>query len=162
MKAYVATAAAGGSVTLEAVTTVPAGTPLMLIGTAGTEYTVPVAASASEPAVNMFRAGDGTTTFNAESTTSYDYILFTDGKFYRIETGTAVPVGKAYLHCDSDPTAGTGAPSLSIDFGGTTGIDEVRGEMEDVRGEYYNLAGQRVANPAKGLYIVNGKKYMVK
>ena len=162
LKAYVATAAAGGSVTLEAVTTVPAGTPLMLIGTAGTEYTVPVAASASEPAVNMFKAGDGTTTFNDESTTSYDYILFTDGKFYRIETGTAVPVGKAYLHCDSDPTAGTGAPSLSIDFGGTTGIDEVRGEMEDVRGEYYNLAGQRVANPAKGLYIVNGKKYMVK
>ena len=161
LKAYVATAAAGGKVTLEEVGAVPAGTPLMLIGTAGTEYTVPVAASASEPAVNMFRAGDGTTTFNAESTTSYDYILFTDGKFYRIETGTAVPVGKAYLHCTSDPTA-AGAPSLSIDFGGTTGIDEVRGKMEDVRGEYYNLAGQRVAQPTKGLYIVNGRKVVIK
>lgn len=27
--------------------------------------------------------------------------------------------------------------------------------------EYYNLAGQRVANPTKGLYIVNGKKVLV-
>ena len=161
LTAYVATAAANGSVTLAEVGAVPANTPLMLIGTAGTEYTVPVAASASEPAVNMFRAGDGTTTFNAESTTSYDYILFTDGKFYRIETGTAVPVGKAYLHCTSDPTT-AGAPSLSIDFGGTTGIDEVRGKMEDVRGEYYNLAGQRVAQPTKGLYIVNGRKVVIK
>lgn len=161
LKAYVATAAANGSVTLAEVGAVPANTPLMLIGTAGTEYTVPVAASASEPAVNMFRAGDGTTTFNAESTTSYDYILFTDGKFYRIETGTAVPVGKAYLHCTSDPTT-AGAPSLSIDFGGTTGIDSVKASESKANGEYYNLNGQRVAQPTKGLYIVNGRKVVIK
>ena len=158
LTAYVATAAAGGSVTLAEVGAVPAGTPLMLIGTAGTEYTVPVAASASAPAVNMFLAGDGTTEFDGST---FDYILFSDGLFYQIGSG-AVPVGKAYLHCTSDPTAGSGAPSLSIDFGGTTGIDEVRGKMEDVRGEYYNLAGQRVAQPTKGLYIVNGKKVILK
>ena len=29
-------------------------------------------------------------------------------------------------------------------------------------GPYYNLSGQRVAKPAKGIYIVNGKKVMVK
>ena len=161
LTAYVATAAANGSVTLAEVGAVPAGTPLMLIGTAGTEYTVPVAASASAPAVNIFVAGDGTTTFDAESTTSYDYILFTDGKFYRIETGTAVPVGKAYLHCTSDPTA-AGAPSLSIDFGGTTGIDSVKASEAKANGEYYNLAGQRVAQPTKGLYIVNGRKVVIK
>ena len=27
---------------------------------------------------------------------------------------------------------------------------------------YYNMAGQRVANPTKGLYIVNGKKVIIK
>ena len=162
LKAYVATAAAGGSVTLAEVGAVPAGTPLMLIGTAGTEYTVPVAASASAPAVNMFRAGDGTTTFNGST---FDYILFSDGKFYQIGSGS-VPVGKAYLHCTSDPTT-AGAPALSIIIdgedinGNTTGIDSVKASHK-ANGEYYNLAGQRVANPAKGLYIVNGKKYMVK
>ena len=156
LKAYVATAAAGGKVTLEEVGAVPANTPLMLIGTASTEYIVPLAASASAPAVNMFVAGDGTTTFDGST---YDYILFSDGLFYQIGSG-AVPVGKAYLHCDADPTA-AGAPYLSIDFGGTTGINAVK-DSEKVNGEYYNLAGQRVAQPTKGLYIVNGKKVIIK
>lgn len=44
----------------------------------------------------------------------------------------------------------------------TTGINEVSGKMADVRGEVYNLAGQRVAQPKKGLYIVNGVKVVVK
>ena len=156
LKAYVATAAAGGKVTLEEVGAVPANTPLMLIGTASTEYIVPLAASASAPAVNMFVAGDGTTTFDG---TTYDYILFSDGLFYQIGSG-AVPVGKAYLHCTSDPTTAS-APYLSIDFGGTTGINAVK-DSEKVNGEYYNLAGQRVAQPTKGLYIVNGKKVIIK
>lgn len=44
----------------------------------------------------------------------------------------------------------------------STGIDDVRGQKEDVRGDFYNLAGQRVVNPSKGLYIVNGRKVIVK
>lgn len=44
----------------------------------------------------------------------------------------------------------------------TTGVNDVRSKMEDVRGDFYNLAGQRVAQPTKGLYIVNGKKVVIK
>ena len=156
LKAYVATNAASGSVTLEEVTTVPAGTPLVLIGTAATDYTVPVAASASAPAKNLLMAGDGTTGFDG---TTYDYILYTDGKFYKIGSGS-VPVGKAYLHCDSDPTVS--APYLTLDFGGATGIADVRSKMEDVRGDFFDLQGRKVAQPTKGLYIVNGKKVVIK
>ena len=43
-----------------------------------------------------------------------------------------------------------------------TGINEVRSQMDDVRGEYYNLGGQRVEKMGRGLYIVNGKKVVVK
>ena len=42
----------------------------------------------------------------------------------------------------------------------TTGIADVRGKKEDVRGEYFNLAGQRVKEPSKGLYIQKGKKFV--
>ena len=42
----------------------------------------------------------------------------------------------------------------------TTGIAEVRSKMEEGRGDYFNLAGQRVEQPSKGLYIRNGKKYL--
>ena len=65
---------------------------------------------------------------------------------------------KAYL---AVPT-GADAPSLLWFDNGSTGIDEVRGQTEEVRGEYYNLSGQRVANPTKGLYIVNGRKVVIK
>jgi hypothetical protein len=42
-----------------------------------------------------------------------------------------------------------------------TGINEVNAPEAAANG-YYNLAGQHVANPTKGLYIVNGKKVLVK
>ena len=157
LKAYAATAATAGKVTLEEVGAVPAGTPVMLIGTAATEYTVPVATSASEPAKNLFKAGDGTTVFDG---TTYDYILYTDQKFYQIGSGS-VAVGKAYLHCDSDPTSGS-APYLTLDFGGdVTGIGEIKSQKIE-NGQFFDLQGRKVAQPSKGLYIVNGKKVVIK
>ena len=34
--------------------------------------------------------------------------------------------------------------------------------MEEVRGDFFDLQGRKVANPTKGLYIVNGKKVVIK
>ena len=50
---------------------------------------------------------------------------------------------------------------LYIRYTSTTGINMVQGSGVMVQG-YYNLKGQRVAQPAKGLYIVNGKKVNIK
>lgn len=159
LKAYAATNASDGKVTLEEVGTVPAGTPLMLIGTAGMDYSVPVAASATAPAKNMFLAGDGTTVFDG---TTYDYILFSDGLFYQIGSGT-VATNKAYLHCDSDPTViGAGSRGLSIVFGDeTTGISSIS-TPHDGYDNFCDLQGRRIGKPTKGLYIVNGKKVIIK
>ena len=53
--------------------------------------------------------------------------------------------------------------SLSIGGGGdTTGINDVRSETEEVRGGLFDLQGRRVEKPGKGLYIVNGKKVVIK
>ena len=58
------------------------------------------------------------------------------------------------------------APVMNIVFNTegseTTGINTVNGSEFKVNDEYYNLAGQRVAQPAKGLYIVNGRKVVIK
>ena len=57
------------------------------------------------------------------------------------------------------------ARTLDIDFDNeTTGINMVNGEGLKVNGSdvYYNLQGQRVLYPTKGLYIVNGKKVIIK
>ena len=152
LKAYVATGATAEGVTTAEVGAVPAGTPLLLKGTASTEYTVPVIAEAAAPKANLLCAGDGTTVFDG---TTYDYLLAADGKFYQIGSGT-IAVGKAYLHLDSNPA---GARSLSVIFADdmTTGIETIANETK-ADNTVYNLGGQRVAQPKKGLYIVNGKK----
>ena len=49
--------------------------------------------------------------------------------------------------------------SYYFDFG-TTGIDAVVTECEE--NVYYDLSGRRVENPTRGIYIVNGKKLLVK
>jgi hypothetical protein len=158
LKAYVATDAASSGVTMTRVETVPENTPLLLIGTAGTTYNVPVAASATAPATNYLVAGTGAE--NWATIGGYNYILYSDGLFYQVTSGT-IATTKAYLHLTSDPTAG-GARSLDIVFDDneTTGVNEVK--TQKATGEYFNLAGQRVAQPTKGLYIVNGKKVIIK
>lgn len=156
LKAYVATSANASGVTMTSVEgAVPENTPLLLIGTANDSYEVPVAASATAPATNLLKKGDGTTVFDGST---YDYILYSDGKFYQIGSGT-VATNKAYLHLDAAPS---GARSLDIVFDDneTTGVNEVK--TQKATGEYFNLAGQRVAQPTKGLYIVNGKKVIIK
>ena len=44
-----------------------------------------------------------------------------------------------------------------------TGIENVANSKEQTANSlFFNLAGQRVPNPGKGLYIVNGKKVIMK
>ena len=74
---------------------------------------------------------------------------------------TLVPEGKAYLNAGT--AAGARFFALSLD-GETTGIDALlidNGQLT-IDNAVYNLNGQRVMNPAKGLYIVNGRKVVVK
>ena len=67
---------------------------------------------------------------------------------------------KAYMDMPDDPEGEV--KGLRFDFGGTaTGITAA--EVADrLNGAVYNLAGQRVQQPTRGLYIVNGKKVLVK
>lgn len=54
------------------------------------------------------------------------------------------------------------ASRIKMTFGGeTTGIGSVKSEEIKVE-SYYNLSGQRVAKPAKGVYVKGEKKVVVK
>ncbi len=60
---------------------------------------------------------------------------------------------KAYL-----PAAGNNARALVFGFGDTeTAIESVEGENENAKAVVYDLAGRRVQNAQKGVFIVNGK-----
>lgn len=51
---------------------------------------------------------------------------------------------------------------ITIEDGDVTGISQTLQSVITGEQVFYNLAGQRVDRPAKGLYIVNGKKVIIK
>ena len=81
--------------------------------------------------------------------------------FYKVtDTTFSIPAGKCWLTL---PAALQGSTSFRID--GTTGVDEVSSEVKGENGKVnaiYDLQGRKVGTPNKGLYIVGGKKIMVK
>jgi hypothetical protein len=54
---------------------------------------------------------------------------------------------------------------VNINAGSATGIDtptSVATESISLEGTIYTLSGQQVSNPGKGIYIINGKKILIK
>ncbi len=154
LAAYKVTAADASSVTLTAVnSTVAKNTGIILTGSESTNYNIPVVGSGTDiSASNLLVAANGT-----DNVTSA-YVL-SDGKFHPVAAaGVVIPAGKAYL-----PAGSLSAHELDITFdnGDVTGIEAVE-TQKTFDGAFYNLNGQRVAQPAKGLYIVNGKKVVIK
>ena len=142
----------GAKLVLTPVTMIPAKEGVIIEATSGT-YTIP-AVNTAEPLDNDLLVSDGTVTGDGTI-----YVLAKKDKgvgFYKLASGDKVPAGKAYL------TIPASAPDFLGFDGGTTSISEKTVVKNNADGEFYNLAGQRVAQPTKGLYIVNGKKYIVK
>ncbi len=165
LTAYVATTVGGGNVTLTSVTTAPANTGLVLKGTAGKTYNIPVTNSAATPASNLLVGCIVNTTVAADATSGFNnYVLVNEGgtpKFQSlVDNGATIPAGKAFL---KNGAYSLGARSLNIVFDDeTTGIENLTPALSEGEGAFYDLQGRRVAQPTKGLYIKNGKKVIMK
>ena len=159
MRGVIAYAAkySGGNIVLTPVTEVPAGAGVIIEAAEGT-YKVPVIESAAAlGSINELLVSDG----SISSDGTHHFALGKKGGvvgFVKVKNGVTIPKGKAYLYIATPPSARD-----FIGFGedDVTGIDAVKQETK-ADNEYFNLAGQRVAQPTKGLYIVNGKKVIVK
>ncbi len=157
LKAYIATSVSAGSVQMTQVNKVPAGTGLVLKATTpGSAVVVPVFDGTGADVVTSNKlAGSATETTAIAANAGY---ILSDGVFQPASAGT-LPAGKAYLNI-----AVASAHPLSLDFGDgdVTGIENLT-IMPSRKGEgmVYDLQGRRVAQPTKGLYIVNGKKVFV-
>ena len=150
--------------------TVPAGTGLLLLGeTKSGSYDIPVASSVDE----ITTAFIGVTTATALHSVTDDTYYFVMRKaaseespleFAPLSTSdVTIPAGKAYITVSNSAfTDGARALDISFDDEETTGINAVNGEGLTVNGSFFDLQGRRVAQPTKGLYIVNGKKVVIK
>lgn len=161
-KAYFASAASNGKVTMTKATNekIAAGEGLFIEGSGA--FTITETRDDTDDVDNYLVAGNGVTDGIVKETGFDKYVLAADGEsvsFFLINaTPATVATNKAYLKV---PSSG-GSARLAIVFDNDpTGISTIENNSKDMNG-YYNLNGQRVAQPAKGLYIVNGKKVIMK
>ena len=144
----------GSKVKLTEVTKVPAGTGIILKGAAA-DYTLqPTTEATDDITGNELKVSDGTVTGDD---TIYVLGQNSEGKvgFGLLKSGDVLAAGKAYLTIPNESRS-----FIDIDDN-VTGIQQVKGSKSQVE-SYYNLNGQRVAQPTKGVYIVNGKKIIIK
>ena len=144
---------------VEASSVIAAGTGYVIEATEGT---YPFAVSNEAVSVigdNALKVSDGSVTV-AAGDNIYVLAQRSNGNvgFSKVAKGVAIPAGKAYLQLSS----GGEAKASFLSFGGVTAIESVEANGKAGNNEYYTLQGVRTTAPVKGLYIVNGKKVVVK
>ena len=151
---------------------IPGGTAVLLKGNANRYMlTLKPSDTTDAPAGNLLDGSDRATTTSTAGADKYYKLSYGHsdseykdilGWYYGAEEGGAFTIGahKAWLALTNEQ-AGL-ARYFSLEDEQPTGMNEVRSKMSEVRGGYFNLNGQRVAQPVKGLYIVNGKKVVIK
>ncbi len=153
----------------EGATTIAAGTPLILVGaenagsytaTIGDTYvTSPVAASGSNALSGTFTS----IALDCTAATGTNFVLGFDSDnddrigFYHVNNASfPLKANRAYLTIPRVP--GVKGYAISFDETSVTSLED--GQTKD--NAIFNLAGQRVNKANKGIYIVGGKKVVVK
>ena len=170
LKAYRVASTASNTATLVEISKtdgIPACTGVIFMAPEGT-YTLTSAESVTAVGTNQLKANIVAYQLPENSGTGkYNYILTASGFVPTTGTGN-LAAGRAYLQTDIAP--GTSS-KLEFIFGDgtetpeegeeTDGISSVEAGMMSA-GAIYDLSGRRVVAPTKGLYIVNGKKIVIK
>ena len=160
LQANIVTAVSETGVSVSPIDYIPQNVPILLKRTAQA-VTEPIMAKAyqdEETADVSSNKLAGTAENKAVKTIEGNvYVLYNDG-FTRATSGS-IPAHRAYLVI-SDLDAG--ARLWIWDDEDATAIGSVRDNSVVTKGALYNLNGQRVSKPTKGLYISDGKKFVVK
>ena len=153
--AYIVTKANMTQVTLKQVSEVPAGTPILINAEEGF-IELNVIPSAEEVTDNLLKVVQFGDAISAENNV---YVLACLDSSYGVGfyrwNGGFLSAGIVYLQVPD-------ATREFIGFGEATGISGVSRLNGEMTNEVYNLQGQRVIAQKKGLYILNGKKAVIR
>jgi hypothetical protein len=161
------------------------GEGLLLKGDANQTYNIPSSGVQSGYG-NMFvgnTSGEAITIYETNDDGSLTNFYLTGGQFKSVTNYATINNNRCYLQLPTEMVAAAASTrgvesgynveepeviSMPIviksltDADGTTGIDEVVKYAPQSDDAFYNLQGQRVDNPCKGLYIRNGRKVVIK
>lgn len=85
-----------------------------------------------------------------------------DGKFVHASDKASIDAFRAYIAVQTTALSTAASRSIDIDFGGTTGINEIQNAHSSSAAATYDVAGKRVDKNYKGVVIRNGKKMIQK
>ena len=156
LTAYIVSDITASAVVLKTVSVIPAETGFIVNGTGSAWYELlKTEADADDVSDNQLHG-----TLTATDAPANTYALSTKNNitgFYPVTPNVTIPAHKAYL-----TIPGSSEVKAVLFDGITTEIHHVEQQKGLLDGIFYNLAGQRVLAPTKGMYIVNGKKVLIK
>ena len=148
-----------GNIRGTSVSSIAANSPVLV--TAAGDYTATNAAIPAIASGATYTNGELVGTYSAIEAPTSSYVLqnHIGGEgvaFYLVgSTQPTVNPFRAYIKAQ-----GSNVKAIHVAFG-EDGIDEIAND-DSANGQWYNLAGQRLSKPLKGVNIVNGKKVIIK
>ena len=172
-KAYTLSAVSGSKATFTPVAEIEAYTPYLLIPSASGKLLEEIAATkdiANAPTEAMTSVSGSYSfvgTLQAKKSVKQEGMEIygfsaTQGKFVHVGTNASIKAFRAYISVPSTALSTAASRSIDLDFGGTTGINEIQNAHSSSAAATYDVAGKRVGKNYKGVVISNGKKMIQK
>lgn len=160
VKALIATSETEDQIVMTKVTEVPANTPIIVRGPAGT-YDVPVGTCTALTSTNLLK-GSATESINAGDEEGTVYALKkSDGEFHKVAATVTIPAKIAYFVSTATTAGAKEIKSYTIFGEDETAVSSVNADTEKANVRLFNVAGQQVGAGYKGLVIdENGNKYI--
>ena len=172
-KAYTLSAVSGSKATFTPVTAIEAYKPYLLIPSADGKLLENIAATkdiANAPTEAKISVSGGYSfvgTLQAKESVKQEGMEIygfsaTQGKFVHAGSNASINAFRAYISVPSTALSTAASRSIDIDFGGTTGINEIQNAHSSSAAATYDVAGKRVGKNYKGVVVSNGKKKIQK
>lgn len=172
-KAYTLSAVSGSKATFTPATAIEAYTPYLLIPSADGKLLENIAATKdiadvpAEAKTSVSGSYSFVGTLQAKKSVKKDGMEVygfsaSEGKFVHASDKASIDAFRAYISVPSTALSTAASRSIDLDFGGTTGINEIQNAQSSSAAATYDVAGKRVGKNYKGVVVSNGKKKIQK
>lgn len=172
-KAYTLSAVNGSTATFTPVTAIEAYKPYLLIPSDGgkllenIDATKNITAVPADAKTSVSGSYSFVGTLQAKESVKQDGMEIygfsaSEGKFVHAGSNASIKAFRAYISVPTTALSTAASRSIDIDFGGTTGINEIQNAQSSSAAATYDVAGKRVGKNYKGVVIRNGKKMIQK
>lgn len=172
-KAYTLSAVSGSKATFTPAAAIEAYTPYLLIPSADGKLLENIAATKDiadvpdEAKTSVSGSYSFVGTLQAKQSVKTDGMEVygfsaSEGKFVHASDKASIDAFRAYISVPSTALSTAASRSIDLDFGGTTGINEIQNAQSSSAQATYDVAGKRVGKNYKGVVVSNGKKMIKK